>query len=462
MNRIVRAGLFSLTMGVAALAQNEGQLASEFRLEGMQFLGDCSAFKKAFSCLEDIATAKPVHLTASSIAPQNSVGFGPAFVYDKNVGESWRTSTNADAVVSTNESWRAGVYFKAIHTSSKPPSVLILQHRPTGPAHLPVATLQAVPEFNFYAQAISLNKVDFYGLGPSSSRSSLASFEMREVITGGNVTYPVIRNSGLALLGEVNGRWVDIRPAQQGTIPSIGQLYTNATAPGLASQPGYLQPGGGLLFARSFSDILHLDYSAVFQEFAAVNDSRYSFQRLNLDFLHDIPLHRKQRSAPVVQSAGPDESPASLETNRFTYNRQGTVELEARITESFASAGHEVPFYFQPTLGGADLNGEKMLASYADYRFRAPNLILFRASIEHSIWGPIGAMFQADTGKVALNRGDIGFDHFLHSYAAGLTVRAGGFPMVQLLFAWGGHEGTHSIAYINPIILGGGGRPSLY
>jgi hypothetical protein len=103
-----------------------------------------------------------------------------------------------------------------------------------------------------------------------------------------------------------------------------------------------------------------------------------------------------------------------------------------------------------------------MLPSYPDYRFRAPNLLLFRASIEHSIWGPIGAMFMADTGKVGLTRGELGFDHFRHSYGAGLTFRAGGFPFVQVLFAWGGGEGTHPIAAIAPGILGGGARPPLF
>jgi hypothetical protein len=42
-----------------------------------------------------------------------------------------------------------------------------------------------------------------------------------------------------------------------------------------------------------------------------------------------------------------------------------------------------VPFYFQPTLGGSDINGTAALASYQDYRFRAPNNILARASFEH-------------------------------------------------------------------------------
>jgi hypothetical protein len=160
---------------------------------------------------------------------------------------------------------------------------------------------------------------------------------------------------------------------------------------------------------------------------------------------------------------GPDQSPAPLEESRYhTNNLEGGFGLRALITESIIPAGHVEPFYFQPTIGGNDINGENKLGSYADYRFRAPNLLLFHGSFEHSIWGPIGATIMADFGRVALTRADIGFDHFRHSYATGLTIRAGGFPQVSLLFAWGGGEGTHTTAYISPGLLGASNRPSLY
>jgi len=128
-----------------------------------------------------------------------------------------------------------------------------------------------------------------------------------------------------------------------------------------------------------------------------------------------------------------------------------------------APSGHVVPFYFQPTLGGSDLNFNSALASYQDYRFRAPNVLLLRGSFEHSIWNlPLGFAFMFDEGKVALTRGDIGFSHLVHSFSTGLTLRAGGFPQVYLLFSWGGKEGTHTIANVNTSLLGGGGRPSLF
>ena len=101
-----------------------------------------------------------------------------------------------------------------------------------------------------------------------------------------------------------------------------------------------------------------------------------------------------------------------------------------------------MPFYFQPTLGGSDINGNPSLSSFQDYRFRGANILLLRESFEHSIWGPFGFTFMADQGKVGLNRGDIAFDHLKHSFASGITLRAGGFPMIYILYAWGGARGT--------------------
>jgi hypothetical protein len=130
---------------------------------------------------------------------------------------------------------------------------------------------------------------------------------------------------------------------------------------------------------------------------------------------------------------------------------------------SVTQGSNMTPFYFQPTLGGSDINGAMSLPSYQDYRFRAPDLLLLQQSFEHSIGTlPIGILLTADEGKLGLTRGDLGSARWLHSFGAGLTIRAGGFPVISLMFAFGGHEGTHTIANVNTSLLGGGSRPSLY
>ena len=86
-----------------------------------------------------------------------------------------------------------------------------------------------------------------------------------------------------------------------------------------------------------------------------------------------------------------------------TQKLEGSVSLRAFISESFAGQGSVVPFYFSPTIGGSDINGTAMLASYPDYRFRGPDLLLFRGTVEHSIGKlPVGALFSVDEAKIGL------------------------------------------------------------
>ena len=442
-----------IVLGGRAYSQ-ESQLAAEFRHESESFKKNCAKFslKSIPGCGEVLFTGHPLHIAAGSIAPGNGFGVGPAFVTHYTPNENWRLSFNADGIVSTNGSWRAGVYAKAIRSKITPGTT----------------TVRPFPIFNVYAQAASLKKIAYYGLGPDTLRPDQTFFGMRETIAGASVLYPVGgKPLNLSLHGEMNGRFVDIRESLGQPSPSIEQVHTDATAPGLSSQPAFAQFGEGVRVRPAlFSDNLRLNYSVNYQQFVAVSDSRFSFQRLTVDLSHLIPLSKK-----VIEQSrdhnGPDDCSTSATSTthdcpEITRDRVGSVNLRFLLVESFTSTGHVVPFYFQPTLGGSDLNGRSSLASFQDYRFRAPNLMLLQGGIEHSLYGPLGVTFMAETGKVALTRGDIEFKHLRHSYAAGLTLRAGGFPMVYLMLAWGSGEGTHTIASMNTSLLGGSSRPSLY
>ena len=133
------------------------------------------------------------------------------------------------------------------------------------------------------------------------------------------------------------------------------------------------------------------------------------------------------------------------------------------MTGSVANAHSVVPFYFDPSIGGSDINGQPLLASFPDYRFRAPNLIVLRETVEHAVPKlPLGVYFSADQGKVAMHRDDIDFSNLRKSYTAGLTVHAGGLPVVYLLFSWGGNEGNHTTFSVSNVLLGASARPSLF
>jgi hypothetical protein len=390
---------------------------------------------------------KPLHVALGSIAPQNGFSAGPAFTHERNYTNGWTLKYNADAVVSTNQSYRAGLYMKAIPK----------EWQWTG---------DRKPIFNFYGQVISLNKIFYFGPEPLSSQRNQTVFGMTESVSGANAIIPT--PSPFSFYGEFNVRTIDIRGRHGDTSPSIEQAFSETNTPGLTTQPTFIQFGERIRFKPRLPGKIKLDYSAMLQHYHAVSDSRFSFRRYTLDFYHELPLHQKQTtiSSDSESSSGPDEIRDKVsgapELKTITTNTVGSIGFRALIIGSIANAGSVVPFYFQPTLGGSDINGEQRLASYPDYRFRAPNLMLFRANVEHSLYWIFGVTGAVDVGKAAAARSDIDFSHLRHSYSGGFTIRAGNLPQLSLTFAWGGKEGTHTTAYINPALLGTSGRPSLY
>ncbi len=445
-----------------AMAQGDTRLDAAFGREGRDIQSNCIHFSIG-GCADLIFTEDPLHIAVGSMAPQNGFGAGPAFAYHWTP-PTWRISLDADGLVSNNLSWRAGVYLTAIYTKTK----ITVGTGGSGP--LPKPTQSGAPEvpvIHAYAQTESLKTLGFFGEGPNTSDTARSYFGMRETIVGFNGTAPIRGVPAFSVFGEANARVVALRSDPNQSSPSIEQAFNNATAPGLASQPVFAQLGEGVRFAPTLArGYLRLNYALTLQQYVPGSMS-YSFQRLTMDFNHQIPIYKTTRTLLPKAGNGPDDcsdNPSSTiaKCPEISRNKEGSVSLRLLMIDSLTSGGNVVPFYFQPTLGGSDINGNMALPSYQDYRFRAPNSMLARATFEHSIWGPLGMTLMIDEGKVANNPSGLDFTHLMHSYAAGLTLRAGGFPMVYLMFAWGGHEGTHNIVNVNTSLLGGAARPSLY
>ena len=488
----MRHVLFGLCLlaGTAIQAQQSSPPAGGERIDNPSELyklkTSCFDLAKIADCGEELFTGQPVHIAVGSIAPQNGFGAGLAYVGHKTT-ENWRVTWNSDAVGSNNASWRAGVYLKFVYTHEDAPVVEFGTKGRKMKQNL--TSMPERPVINLYAQTISLNKLTYFGLGPDTTEAGRSFYGMRETVVGSSIVKPFYARLNAAILGEINGRFVDIRPSSDQPSPSIATLYSEATAPGLTHQPGTVQFGEGIRMRPVLlDDFLRLDYSLSYQQYVASGNS-FSFERLTTDLSHQFAIYRKTtRMLTPRDSNGPDECTIDGDSenpecsvDKFAHNPecltdsskpackaisrdlQGSVGLRFFLAVSATPGGNVVPFYFQPTLGGSDINGNPSLASYQDYRFRAPNVMLLRQSFEHSLWNlPLGFTFLVDEGKVALTRGDLGSSPWFHSFSTGLTLRAGGFPQVYLLFSWGGQEGTHTTASVNNTLLGGSTRPSLY
>jgi hypothetical protein len=472
--------LASVTAAAQAAGMNESRLHRDFRVE-KESLASCTKFAKLMDCGQTLVTGQPMHIAFGSLAPQNGVGFGLAFVEHKNFANEWRASWDVDAVATPNSSWRAGGYMKAFRL-------------PGGFVY------RTAPLINLYSQSISLNRVDYYGLGPDTPPETLSTYGFSENITGVSAAIPfggALHRAGIAVVAEVNGRFPSVRPGTDSNVPSTTVLFNEATAPSLTRQSPFIQASEGLkIYPALFKDHIRLNYLVQFQQFIAPGLSTFSFRRFNGDFSHEIPLYSllpgklgraySPNRASQFPHNGPDDCTATNAERNISRTRaasadakpdparpcpivattdklEGSINLRAYLSESFADRGSVVPFYFMPTIGGSDINGTPILASYPDYRFRAPNLLLFRGTIEQSIGKlPLGAIFSVDESKVALRREDVNLDHLRHTFSAGVTLRAGGLPLIYLQFAWGGNEGSHTTTTISPILLGSSSRPSLY
>lgn len=438
-----------VTAAVPAFAQDESALAAEFRREGEKIRDSCGDFDPGAiaGCTITLATVNPLHVSFGSIAPGNGVAAGPALVGHHTPNESLRLHWSADAVAAAGGSWRAGAYLNFVHTPVRPPVAVFDENASTGGEGMEV-----YPIYSVYAQTVSLETLQFFGLGPAPTDAAQAAWTMKQTIVGGSALVPLRSGRlGLALAGGINGRSI-----------------RTGGAPGLTDDRTFVQFTEGVRLMPSAGLRVRPLYRLTLDQFRA---SAASFNRWTLDLTHEFPFYRTRRPQPRDGNT-PNDCSTSVDDHSCpaaSRDRYGAFMLRVLTTGSKARGGDTIPFYLQPTLGGSDINGARLLTSFDDYRFRAPNLLALQASVEHSLPAlrlprnitiPFGVFVMAEQGKVASEWGDL-FERLVHSYAAGLTIRAGGFPEVFLLFAWG-HEGHHVTGSVNTSLLGGSSRPSLF
>lgn len=463
-------------------AQGGTSFGPDLTQEGKD-IGSCVHFSlQNINKCGTLFTGKPFHIAVGSLPPQNGMGVGlgfseiqnpvtcpPGIDFSPAVAPNtanpchWSLQYEVVGQGSTNGSWRIGAYVQASRLPSKRPRMVT-------PGATPIKTrtfTRPAPVVNFYYETTSLNRINYYGLGPDTLPAAESAFGLTESIVGVSANAPLPESFldllGISVLGEINGRLPSVRGHQDSSTPSIETRYNEITAPGLTAQPSILQFGEGIRFTPSLPyNRFRLNYLINFQQFL---DSSYGFRRLTIDLNHQLPLYGARHTSAetptrfyVPQSAG--GLPSISTTKDFT----GSISFRILMIGSQAKAGRAVPFYFDPTIGGSDLDNNSMLPSYPDYRFRAPNLVLLRGSFEQALGKkiPAGIFFSADAGKSALHRDDVDFSNLRTSYSAGVTVHAGGFPIAYFLFSWGGNEGTHFTGSISNALLGVSARPSLF
>ena len=322
------------------------------------------------------------------------------------------------------------------------------------------------PYVYFFGGSQQANTLAYFGEGEQTPATS-ANYSMRRSAFVLRAEEPIWKatplHHSIRVAAEFGSRWYD---AGGGPAPSV-TAQPSIISPSLPSSLHYVDESFLLKAANidwsgtpegywTGSYLRHTDtLEARFMNRTA-ETSTYSYRQFWIEEQHDVTIRCKLRGADernVVRRA-----PRSLK-DCFTLQFTGSV------TESAAGAGRTVPFFLQPTVGGSDVNNLQTLPSYANYRFRAPNVefghvdFLAPAMYSHIPFVdalPLAFYVAADTGKAALRRDDLSVTHMRHSYSAGVSLTIGKLAVVNLYYSWGGHEGGRLQDLLLPPTLGNG------
>lgn len=240
-------------------------------------------------------------------------------------------------------------------------------------------------------QYYELPQEDFFGLGSDSDKSSRTNYLLDAIEAGVTVQWrPSVLafSGGAGYFGPRLGRGTDSR------YPSIEQVFSASAAPGLGTETDFLTYQASA--ALDWRDNPAFPHSGGRY---AVSAAQYDDRDLGaFDFYRiDVTLHQ---FAPL-----PDR-----------YRR---IALRAEGSFTNADSGQAVPFYLQPTLGGA-----RSLRGFREFRFRDENSVVVGAEYQWEAWWAMDAALFADAGTVAPTRERLAIRDFEASYGFGLRFHS--------------------------------------
>lgn len=263
------------------------------------------------------------------------------------------------------------------------------------------------PYLELYARRRDFPQEDFFGLGPDSLEENRSDFALRD--TFGRVTGGV--RQGYLTTG-VSAGYLDpsVGAGTDDRFPSTTEIFSPSEVPGLSRQPAFALVEPFLEFAtldRALNDRSGGRYRVSFSYYSDRDLDQFSFRRWDVDLRQFIPFVHDTR----------------------------TIALRAWFVHTDASEGNVVPFYLQPTLGGA-----YSLRGFRSFRFRDEAAALLQAEYRWRVNELVtGALFY-DTGSVGPGLQDLG--RLEHDYGFGLRVGGRATVGFRLDVAFGGSEGT--------------------
>ena len=245
---------------------------------------------------------------------------------------------------------------------------------------------------------------DFFGFGQGSFKHDRTNYLLRSTEASGEVQWRPLRiidvGGGVSYLKPTIGTGTDNR------FPSTEQFFNAAAIPGFTQQPDFVRSDGSV--ALDWRDN-PLDphaggrYGVEYSDYRDQNFDTFDFRKISVDLQQYVPI--------------PD--------------RYRTVALHAAAVFTDPRAGQEVPFYFEPSLGGA-----QALRGFREFRFQDRNSVLVSAEYRWEAWWALDGALFVDAGQVVARRQDFAIRDFDVSYGVGFRVHSNSAFVARLDLAF--------------------------
>ncbi|HXV63615.1 MAG TPA: BamA/TamA family outer membrane protein [Vicinamibacteria bacterium] len=256
-----------------------------------------------------------------------------------------------------------------------------------------VKNLGSAPvDISVWGRIYEFPEEDFFGLGAQAEEANRTAYQMNssEFVVDGLWR----AGGGFQFGGSAAYLNPRIGEGQDPRYPSTEEVFDPATIPGYTEQPNFLRFTGDVAYEYRDNPSLPRRgglYRLRYLDYQDQDLEAYDFRQLQADAEQYFPLGHKFR----------------------------VLALRAAAVISDTDSGQEVPFYYQPTLGGG-----QRLRGFREFRFRDRNAMLFTAEYRWQAWWALDMALFADAGKVAYDRDDLDFNDLEASYGLGFRFHS--------------------------------------
>ncbi|HSF17858.1 MAG TPA: hypothetical protein VLK65_20125 [Vicinamibacteria bacterium] len=257
---------------------------------------------------------------------------------------------------------------------------------------------------NLYTKYEHSPRMDYYGPGHDSLEADRTSYLLDDFSTDLNFGFQPSRRFRAGL----TTGWVSVHTGtgNREGVPSIEEIFTPETTPGLGQDTSFLRWGG--FFGFDYRDSRSGPksggfYGIRYRVYKDLDLAKFGFRQAEIDVQQYFPY----------------------------FNGTRVVALRFSSTLSFDKKDQGVPYYQQPTLGGND-----DLRGFQRYRFYDDNVLF--ASVEHRwhVFTALEMALFADAGKVVRDRGDVDFADLRYSGGIGFRFRLLDAVVSRIDLAW--------------------------